>query len=161
MLQWPDRIEGNPGMATNGCLAKVDNISAAMALTCSVVPASACTGDQAGFCHEDYISPYLANFSSQASVAGLDVDVGVSQHLQRHRRGDGWNFETKITGFVYGLYGSITDSSDFSILPDNSYQTRHYSRKAQLYGVIPIEPTSFRQQFKWYEDGTAEVRSRY
>jgi hypothetical protein len=62
---------------------------------------------------------------------------------------------------VYGLYGSVIDTSEFSILPDNSYRTQNFSRKAKVYGVIPIIQTSFVQDFNWKSERVGHVRSRY
>ncbi len=143
-------------------LSKLAHLATATALFCFMAPASACdTYPVDCFYFDGHFLPFTINFSTETSVAGLAVNVGVSQQLQQQRRDDTWSFETKITGFVYGLYGSIIDSSDFTILPDNSYQTRDYARKAHLYGIIPLRSTSFRQKFKWADDGVGEVESHY
>lgn len=152
------------GMALEkpGYLSKLAHLSTATALFCFMVPASACEKNYVDcFYYDGKFLPFSINFSTETSVAGLAVNVGVSQQLQQQRRGDNWNFETKITGFVYGLYGSIIDSSDFSILPDSSYQTWDYAREAHLYGIIPLTSTSFRQKFEWGDDGTGQVKSHY
>ncbi len=143
---------------------KVASLSASILLTCLALPlpAIACdNGQLACFYQDGKFAPFGVDFSTEASVAGLDVNISVSQTLSWQERGEHWNFQTKITGFVYGLYGSITDTSDFSTLPDNSYQMLNYSRKANLYGVIPLKKTSFYQQFQWRENGLGEVKSRY
>ena len=136
--------------------------SAAAILSCWVAPALACeNGQPACFYRDGQFTPFSVDFSTETSVAGLNVNLSVSQTLQWQESQEQWNFLTKISGFVYGLYGSIIDSSDFSVLPDSGFQTLKYSRKAHLYGVIPLKQTTFHQQFQWRGDGSADVKSRY
>lgn len=143
-------------------LSNLTHLSTVFTLVFSTMPAAACEKNGAEcFYREGKFLPFTSYFSTQTSVAGLKVNLDISQQLKRQRRDDSWNSETKITGFVYGLYGSIIDSSDFIILPDNSYQTQNYSRSAHLYGVIPLTSTSFSQQIEWENNGQGEVRSRY
>ena len=106
-------------------------------------------------------APFEIKFTTETSAAGLDVDVNIYQRLENNFFDDTWQFRTKITGFVYGLYGSIIDSSEFVILPDNSYRTQKFSRKAKAYGMFPIVPTSFKQEFNWSRDDSGYVRSKY
>jgi hypothetical protein len=106
-------------------------------------------------------APYEVKFSTETSAGGLNVDVGISQRLEKGTFDNNWEFRTKITGFIYGLYGSVVDSSDFTILADNSYQTKKFSRKARVYGMIPIAPTSFKQKFEWDDATTGRVKSKY
>ena len=124
--------------------------------------ASACSKNVAGCIYSDgKFAPFEIEFTTETSAGGLKVDVGISQRLEQGLFDDQWKFRTKITGFVYGLYGSIVDSSDFTILPDNRYQTRKFSRKAKIYGMFPIAPTSFKQKIEWSGSKQGRVKSKY
>lgn len=121
-----------------------------------------CDGDIARCIYADgKFAPFEIKFTTETSAAGLNVDVNIYQRLENNFFDDTWQFRTKITGFVYGIYGSIIDSSEFIILPDNSYRTQKFSRKAKAYGVFPIVPTSFKQNFEWSEGDSGYVRSKY
>ena len=106
-------------------------------------------------------APFEIEFTTETSAGGLNVDVGISQRLEKGVFDDQWKFRTKITGFLYGLYGSVTDYSEFTILPDNHYRTKKFSRKAKIYGVFPIAPTSFKQKFEWDGRNRGRVKSKY
>ena len=125
-------------------------------------PVWSCEGDIARCIYsQGKFAPFEIKFTTETSAAGLDVDVNIYQRLENNFFDDTWQFRTKITGFVYGLYGSIIDSSEFVILPDNSYRTQKFSRKAKAYGMFPIVPTSFKQEFNWSRDDSGYVRSKY
>ena len=55
-------------------------------------------------------APFEIEFTTETSAGGLNVDVGISQRLEKGVFDDQWKFRTKITGFLYGLYGSVTRS---------------------------------------------------
>ena len=106
-------------------------------------------------------APFEIEFSTETSAGGLNVNVDISQRLEKNLFDEHWEFRTKITGFVYGLYGSVTDTSEFTIRPDNSYRMLKFSRKAKIYGIFPIAPTSFKQKFKWRDATSGHVKSKY
>ncbi|MGI9293600.1 MAG: DUF3108 domain-containing protein, partial [Pseudomonadales bacterium] len=106
-------------------------------------------------------APFRVKFNTETSAGGVNLNVKMSQELEDSWRGDKWNFRTKLTGFVYGLYGSITDDSEFTILPDNSFRSQRFSRSAKVYGMFPVAPTSFKQTIEWHNWQSAEVRSKY
>lgn len=107
-------------------------------------------------------APFKIEFDTETSAGGVKINVGMSQQLEDTWAGDEWQFKTKLTGFVYGLYGSITDTSEFTVLLDNSYRTQKFSRTAKVYGMFPVAPTSFKQSIDWERDWReAEVRSKY
>lgn len=140
-------------------LAKLFVIAPLVFLSASVW---SCDGDIARCIYSDgKFAPFEIKFTTETSAAGLDVDVNIYQRLENNFFDDTWQFRTKITGFVYGLYGSIIDSSEFIILPDNSYRTQKFSRKAKAYGVFPIVPTSFKQDFEWTRGDSGYVKSKY
>jgi len=107
-------------------------------------------------------APFEVDFTSETSAGGIDVSVGVKQELKKAAFDDDtWQFRTIIKGFVFGLYGSIVDESEFSLRPDLSYQTRSFSRKARVYGVFPVQATSFKQNFFWQNAKSGHVKSKY
>ncbi len=106
-------------------------------------------------------TPFEAEFSTETSAAGVALNVKISQTLETGWSGNNWKFRTKLSGFVYGLYGSITDSSEFTILADNSFRTTSFSRSARVYGIFPVSPTSFKQKFEWDNWESGSVSSKY
>ena len=144
------------------CLLKWANLFAATSLMFFSAAAWSCDGEVTACIYSDgKFAPFEVKFTTETSAAGLNVNVNISQRLEASWFNEHWTFRTKITGFAYGLYGSIIDTSEFSILSDNSYQTQNFSRKAKVYGFIPIVQTSFKQDINWRSARAGHVNSRY
>lgn len=106
-------------------------------------------------------APFEIDFTTETSAGGIDVSVSLTQELKRNTFDDSWQFSTAIKGFVYGLYGSIIDTSEFTVRPDRSYRTEKFSRKARVYGIFPVQSTSFKQNFHWRSEKSGHVKSKY
>lgn len=108
------------------------------------------------------LTPFTIKLATETSAGSVNLSLSITHQLKDNNDGN-WEIRTKLSTFVYALYGSITDKSEFLMAPGQEIPLPlNFSRSARVYGIFPVTATSFKQTFNWEANGKkGTVKSRY